>query len=131
MGYRQRLMNEVINPASNAVRNAVVLADDGTQAFMREKVYGLPKDGLAGENNPAHWMGRLFHQARHGYPGETQYRYTDAPGDQYGPLVARGVPLAAITGAGIGLAHLTHQMQNEFGGPADSQGTLGQSQEFY
>ena len=36
MGYRQRLMNEVINPASNAVRNAVVLADDTTQAFMRE-----------------------------------------------------------------------------------------------
>lgn len=106
----------------------IIRADDMTQAAIRDHILRLPKDGtpLSPESPAAgvrNFLGKAVHQARPGYTGDkTFYRAQNTTGDEYiGLLAARALQAGGLTAAGVGLANLTHQFQNQFGGPADSQ----------
>ena len=47
--------------------------------------------------------------------------YTDDPTGKVGLYGSRALQVGGLTAAGVGLAKLTHEFQNTFGGPADSQ----------
>ena len=96
--------------------------DDSTQAFARDHLLQLPKDGsmlqegaLAG---PRNFLGNMVFAARKDYKGDnTAYRGTGTTNDNIGLGAARALQGGAITAAGYGLSQLT----NQFGSQADYQ----------
>ena len=123
----QRFGQDNVTPAFQAMRNGVISLDDATQAAIRDHLLQLPTDGGrlpddAFMRTPREFLGHTVHQARHGYEGDaTAYRAQDFPGDATGVMLSRAAQAGGLTAAGVGLANLTHQYQNSFGGPADSQ----------
>ena len=69
---------------------------------------------------PREVLGTAMHQARSGYDlDRTQYKANPGVGNAIGVGLSRAFQAGGITAAGAGLANLTHQFQNTFGGPAD------------
>ena len=108
-----------------AFRNGLISLDDATQAMVRDNILRLPNDGTRlADDAPMRFvretLGSTVHHARHGY-GDTIYKARDVDADIGGLLAGRALQAGGLTAAGVGLANLTHQYQNSFGGPADSQ----------
>ena len=128
-GYEalESLGRDHVTPALMALKKGIIGLDDATQAAIRDHILRLPKDGSqlpkdAVMGDIRGLLGHTVHQARHGYGGDaTAYRAQNFPGDAEGVLLARALQAGGLTAAGAGLASLTHQYQNSFGGPADSQ----------
>ena len=123
--------NRLVMDVLGKGRDAAVFVDDNVQAAVRDHLLRLPSDGSslpkdAAMRVPREFLGYGMHQARAGYQGNTRYRARDIDNDHVSLLGARALQAAGLTAAGAGLAQLTHQMQNEFGSPADHQPMMGQ-----
>lgn len=114
-----------VSRAANAAINGIRRADDTVQALIRDKILRLPNDGeVLPKDAPnrvlREVLGSTVHQARSGYTGDrTKYRAAPGVNNAIGVGLGRALQAGGLTGAGIGLAQLTHAYQNQFGGPAD------------
>ena len=125
--FRKKVLEEMLFPAGEAMRGGINRADDAVQAAIRDHILRLPKDGSvlpkeAPMRIAREALGKGIHQARSGYEGDATY-YKQNPGrsNATGVGLARALQAGGATAAGVGLANLTHQFQNMFGGPADIQ----------
>ena len=124
MSYRNRI-EKMLFGAGEGMRNGINRADDSTQAAIRDHLLRLPRDGShlpqdAPMRAVREGLGGSIHHARHGYTGDqTDYRAGTGGGDGIGVGLSRALQAGGATAAGVGLAQLTHQFQNQFGGPAD------------
>ena len=123
--FRKKVLEEMLFPAGRAVQGGINRADDAIQASIRDHILRLPKDGSvlpkeAPMRIAREALGKGIHQARSGYEGDATY-YKQNPGrsNAVGVGMARALQAGGATAAGVGLANLTHQFQNMFGGPAD------------
>jgi len=125
--FRKKVLEEMLFPAGEAMRGGINRADDAVQASIRDHILRLPKDGSrlprdAQMRAVREGLGSTVHHARHGYTGDkTDYRAGQGRGDEITLGMARALQAGGATAAGVGLANLTHQFQNMFGGPADVQ----------
>lgn len=124
-GMRGRTLEALRAGADKAVEG-IVTVDDLAQALIRDHLLRLPQEGRLPKDAPMsaarEFLGHTVHQARHGYGSDNYaYRAGDFPGDREAVLASRALQAAGLTAAGYGLAQLTHQYQNMFGSPADSQ----------
>ena len=99
------------------VGNALGGIDDFAQARARDVYTSAAKtlgDRLGGYPRGALEFTRdLVHAPRSSY--------TDNPTGKVGFYGSRALQVGGLTAAGVGLVNLTHEFQNTFGGPADSQ----------
>ena len=121
-----QLVMDALGKGAGATRDFAVATDDVIQGAVRDHILRLPQEGRLPKDAPLsaarEFLGHTVHQARHGYGSENYaYKAGDFPGDKEAVLASRALQALGLTGAGYGLAQLTHQFQNEFGGPADSQ----------
>ena len=113
----------IMGRIGSAVMGGLRRVDDSTQAFARDQLLQLPKDGQmlpndAFMNGPRNALGTFVFPARSGYEGDkTAYRGTGTMNDNIGLGAARALQGGVITAAGYGLAQLTTQ----FGSQADYQ----------
>ena len=120
----RKQIGKVVRKAGDALGNV----DENIQSFMREKAYGLPKDGKEFFDQDEHTMRQTFGAMMHGSsPGsKSGYAYSDPvkEGDgltgKQSMMLSRGVQAGALTAAGVTLAKVTEQMM-QFGGEADYQ----------
>jgi hypothetical protein len=108
----------ITEPMMVRMRNMLGIVDDRVQAYGR-KTYmeageafgdamgGVPRDALRG-------MGQFIHGDRSVFP--------DSAYGQAQILASRGLQAGGLTAAGVGLANLTQQMAETFGGTGDSYG---------
>ena len=121
-------MRKRIGNAFRKAGEAVSNVDESIQSFMREKAYGLPKDGKEFFDQDEHTMRQTFGAMMHGsQPGsKSGYAYSDPVNEGDGltgkqsMMLSRGVQAGALTVAGLTLGKLTEQVM-QFGGPADQQ----------
>ena len=119
---------EALNKGAEMAREQIVRADDYIQEGIRDNVLRLPNDGSSLPDDAKlrflrETLGSTVHHARHGY-GNSLYRARPVEADIGGLLAGRALQAggaAGLTAAGVGLLSLTHDYQNTFGGPADSQ----------
>lgn len=115
----QGLLGQIGSGTMDALRRI----DDSTQAFARDHLLQLPKDGSMLEDGafmkgPRNALGTTMFAARSGYEGDnTAYRGTGTTNDNIGLGLSRALQGGTITAAGYGLAQLTTQ----FGSAADYQ----------
>ena len=106
-----------------ATRDGLQRIDDATQAFVRDNILRLPKDGTelpqdATLSGVRASLGHNIFAARSGYEGDkTIYRGSGSTNDNIGLGLTRALQGGTITAAGLGLANLT----NQFGSQADYQ----------
>ncbi len=111
------------NQIGSSVMGGLRAVDDSTQAFARDHLLRLPKDGSRLDNEaflsgPRSVIGNMVFAARKDYEGDnTAYRGTGTLNDNIGLGAARALQGGAITAAGYGFAQLTTQ----FGSAADYQ----------
>ena len=107
----------------SAVMGGLQRVDDSTQAFARDHLLQLPKDGSevaedAFMSGPRGFLGHSVFKARQGYEGDsTVYRGSGTTNDNIGLGLTRALQGGTITAAGASLALLT----NQFGSQADYQ----------
>ena len=110
----------------STVMDGLRAVDDSTQAFARDHLLRLPKDGKRLEpdeflHGPRNQLGTFVFAARKDYEGDnTIYRGTGTLNDNIGLGAARalqGGAVVGLTAAGLGLAEMTTQ----FGSAADYQ----------
>ena len=107
----------------SAVMGGLRRVDDSTQAFARDHLLQLPKDGSevaedAFMSGPRGFLGHSVFKARQGYEGDsTVYRGSGTTNDNIGLGLSRALQGGTITAAGASLALLT----NQFGSQADYQ----------
>ena len=122
----RELVMDALGTGAGKARDMAVATDDFVQGAVRDHILRLPQEGRLPQDAPLsaarEFLGHTVHQARHGYgPDNYAYKAGDFPGDRQAVLASRALQAAGLTAAGYGLAQLTHQFQNEFGGPADYQ----------
>lgn len=121
-------MRKQIGNAFRKAGEAVGNVDESIQSFMREKAYGLPKDGKEFFDQDEYTARQIFGAMMHGSrPGsKSAYAYSDPvkEGDgltgKQSMMLSRGVQAGALTAAGVTLGKLTEQVI-QFGGAADYQ----------
>jgi hypothetical protein len=107
----------------SAVMGGLQRVDDSTQAFARDHLLRLPKDGSevaedAFMSGPRGFLGHSVFKARQGYEGDsTVYRGSGTTNDNIGLGASRALQGGMITASGLALA----QMTNQFGNAADYQ----------
>ena len=122
---REGKKRNIMKSVGKGLRDGINRVDDAAQGFIRNKVLGLPTDGSilpkdAFMRVPREVLGTAMHSARAGYTGDgTQYKANPGVGNAIGVGLSRALQAGGITAAGFGLAKLTHDYQNMFGGPAD------------
>ena len=113
----------IMGQIGSAVMGGLRRVDDSTQAFARDHLLQLPKDGTILQDGstlqgPRNFLGNLVFAARKDYEGDnTAYRGTGTMNYNIGLGASRALQGGAITAAGYGLAQLT----NSFGSQADYQ----------
>ena len=109
---------QITEPMMARIRNVLGIVDDRVQAYGRQAYMdagdafgdamgGVPRDALRG-------MGQFIHGDRSVFP--------NSPYGQAQILASRGLQAGGLTAAGVGLANLTQQMAETFGGTGDSYG---------
>ena len=104
---------QITEPMMARMRNMLGIADDHVQGFIREGVYGQRPDGTY-PNAFNSFMGEALHIPRQQY---SQYE-----NGTMGLIGSRALQAGGVTAAGVGLAQLTQQMAETFGGTGDSYG---------
>lgn len=122
---RKQAGRNIFNRVGDSLHSGIRRADDVAQALIRDQILRLPTDGSVLPKDAPHRvlrevLGSTVHQARSGYTGNnTAYKAAPGTSNAIGVGLGRALQVGGLTGAGVGLAQLTHAYQNQFGGPAD------------
>ena len=107
----------IMGQIGSAVMGGLRRVDDSTQAFARDHLLQLPKDGSevaedAFMSGPRGFLGHSVFKARQGYEGDnTVYRGSGSTNDNIGLGASRALQGGMITAAGAGLAALTNTVR--------------------
>ncbi len=109
-----------------AYENTIGTADDAVQGFIRDKVLGLPKEGMLGDDafmgGARNILGEAVFHARPGAEGVNSNYQSNANdfGGHAGLFGARAAQAGAAVGtAAIGVGTVRMAGEALFGGPAD------------